>query len=147
MEVEYTPLEEKLTGIEPHSKSGLKAILDLDFTDQKNKFVSDPDFIGWTEENIDFAEFFYKNFLFLNLKYGGSGHLPPSTDIDDFWHGHISDTRRYAPDCERIFGYFLHHNPYFGIGTQKDQKLLTDSFERTQELHCKEFGAEIFEVR
>jgi len=34
--------------------------------------------------------------------------LPES--IDEFWHAHILDTRKYRKDCEELYGAFLHHD-------------------------------------
>lgn len=147
MEIHYVSLHSKLDTIDSSIKSGLEGILELDFTNQKDKFVVDPDFHGWTKENIEFAELLYKNYLYLCLKYPNVERLPPSIDVDDFWHGHILDTRRYSDDCKKIFGRMLHHNPYFGYGSVTAKAELTDGFEVTQELHEQEFGAPIFEVR
>lgn len=147
MEVRYVSLQSKLEIADPSIKDGIKEILALDFTSQKTKFVVDPDFHDWTKENIEFAEVLYKNYLYLCLKYPDEKRLPPSTDVDDFWHGHILDTRRYSDDCQRIFGRMLHHNPYFGFGSAKAETALADGFTVTQQLHEHEFGAPIFEVR
>jgi hypothetical protein len=146
--VSYTSLESKLVTESKALKNKINSIIKLDFKKQKEKFVTDIDFIGWNWENIQYAEILYKNYLFLIAKYRESEpHLPPSTDIDDFWHGHILDTQRYTDDCVRIFGTMIHHNPFFGYGTTEAEKLLSASFERTQELYTYEFGAPIFEVR
>lgn len=147
MQIAYVPLEEKLKACDGSMASLVQAILDLDFEPQKRKFVEDPDFVGWTNENIEFAELLYKNFLFLRLKYPDEKHMAPSRDIDDFWHGHILDTHRYTDDCLRIFGRMMHHNPFFGIGSAEAELELTDTFENTQRLHTKEFGNKIYEVR
>jgi hypothetical protein len=37
--------------------------------------------------------------------------VSPSKCVDEFWHTHILDTRKYANDCEEIFGGYLHHIP------------------------------------
>jgi hypothetical protein len=34
------------------------------------------------------------------------------TELADLiWHEHMLDTKRYAQDCGRLFGRFLHHVP------------------------------------
>src|SRR5882672_8892843 len=63
----------------------------------------------------DVAERDYRRFLTLHLRYPDRT-LVPSALLDLVWHYHILDTRKYMEDCERIFGYYLHHDPYFGIG-------------------------------
>jgi hypothetical protein len=147
MKVAYTSLNAKLLNAPNSLREQVEKILALDFSEQKAKFVLDPDFQGWTEANVSFAELLYKHYLYLKAKFPDEPHLPPSRDIDDFWHGHILDTVRYTDDCIDIFGCILHHNPYFGMGSESSKALLVDSFGRTQELHIEEFGAPIFEVR
>ena len=74
--------------------------------------VSDP--ASWPKEQIDEAERLYRRFLALNLLHPGEDRCPTSW-LDEFWHQHIVDTRKYAADCELLFGKLLHHDPYFGI--------------------------------
>lgn len=52
----------------------------------------------------------YHQFLELCRREGAAG-IVPTVLADKVWHYHILDTRRYATDCEAIFGEFLHHNP------------------------------------
>ncbi len=61
--------------------------------------------------------------------------------VDKFWHQHILDTRKYAEDCERIFGFFFHHFPYFGMRGAEDKANLDSCFTETNELFVQEFGA------
>jgi hypothetical protein len=68
---------------------------------------------AWTDENLDRTELRYRRFL--QLIQMGYDNLVPAKDIDEFWHQHILDTRAYAIDCQRTFGYFVHHNPYAGL--------------------------------
>ncbi len=35
----------------------------------------------------------------------------PSRTADKAWHAHILHTKKYAADCQTVFGYFLHHTP------------------------------------
>jgi len=67
--------------------------------------------------------------------------ISPTRDIDAFWHAHILDTRKYIDDCERVFGFYLHHFPYFGMRGADDAAALAKAGERTRELHEAEFGA------
>jgi hypothetical protein len=46
--------------------------------------------------------------------------MPPTKDIDMFWHAHILDIHHDEADCDRIFGYFLHHNPHFGSNGEQN---------------------------
>jgi hypothetical protein len=65
----------------------------------------------------------------------------PLADVDTFWHYHILDTMKYATDCERVFGYFLHHYPYVGMdGTEEDEQFRLDSGDRMRDLYEATFG-------
>jgi hypothetical protein len=87
----------------------------------------------------DVAERDYRRFLTLHLHYP-ERTLVPSALIDLVWHYHILDTRKYAEDCDRIFGYFLHHDPYFGVGGEENRRANLDAWDATLELWEEEFG-------
>jgi hypothetical protein len=72
--------------------------------------------------------------------------LPPSLEIDFIWHAHILDTKKYSEDSVRIFGHYLHHDPYFGLNGKEDENLLIRSFGLTQQLYYEEFGEYIYEI-
>ncbi|MET0334549.1 MAG: hypothetical protein ABW190_09790 [Rhizobacter sp.] len=118
----------------------ISAIAALDLTPIKFKATRQEDGYGWTPEQADRMEIAYKQYLTLHAKYPELT-LAPDQDVDRFWHLHILDTRKYAADCEAVFGYFLHHYPYLGLRGEDDAKLLQSSFEKTQELYAREFGA------
>lgn len=100
----------------------------------------------WLPSEVKDACQFYKNFLFLKYKYPHET-LAPSEDIDEFWHNHILDTERYRQDCEKIFGCYLDHYPYFGIDGRTTLDDLGAAFATTQRLHKEEFGIPIVSVR
>ena len=50
----------------------------------------------------------YRGFL-AACKAAPHARLVPSSLADVAWHRHILHTRRYAADCARLFGGFLHH--------------------------------------
>ncbi len=53
--------------------------------------------------------------------------------MDEVWHAHILDTRRYAADCDCVFGEFIHHYPYFGLGDKHgDRRQLVAKYQRTK---------------
>jgi hypothetical protein len=95
---------------------------------------------GWSREMVDRMEVEYKQFLTLLVKYPDAT-IAPSKDVDAFWHGHILDTMKYAEDCEQVFGYFLHHFPYFGMRGAEDAAALDAAAEQMRVLTEKEFGA------
>ncbi len=77
---------------------------------------------GWTIEHAERIELAYRRFLVLRAKFP-QAQIAPTRDIDAFWHAHILDTRKYAADCERIFGEFVHHYPYLGLLGDQDKLL------------------------
>jgi len=116
----------------------------IDFSRIINKLVN---YNGWLSEDALLTCKQYRNFLFLNRKYHANEALPPSEDIDEFWHAHILDTEAYAKDCQAIFGKFMHHYPYFGIDGRSDMHTANRAFETTKELYFKEFGEKIVPTR
>lgn len=123
-----------------------KAYIDsIDFSQIIDKMVMKD---KWKKRDAEKACELYKHFLYLKKKYQSSDdHLPPSEEIDEFWHNHILDTKKYMIDCDRIFGRYLHHYPYLGIDDKTDMNDLQRFFEKTQELHYREFGDYIYNVR
>lgn len=120
-------------------------ILAMDFTPIVNKLVNH---MGWSKSHAIETCTMYRRFLILHKKYGHTHTLPPSEDIDEFWHMHILDTKRYRVDCETIFGYYLEHYPYLGIDEKTNFEDLERAFHKTQELYAHEFGGEpMYEVR
>lgn len=114
-------------------------IADLNLEMVKRKLQDPEEGEGWSMEFCDEAEVEYKRFLALRRRYPDRD-IVPTGPIDTFWHQHILDTERYATDCKRIFGYFLHHYPYFGMNGPEDAKNLVTAFEETKELYRKHFG-------
>jgi len=110
----------------------------LDFKKLKWKLTKSSE-ATWTEEMCDFAEEEYKKLLFLKLLHPKVA-LVPSKLVDKFWHEHILDTMSYQKDCEAVFGYFIHHYPYFGIYGDDDQRALQEAFDETIALYEANFG-------
>ena len=123
------------------SEAEVRAMLEeLDLEPIKVKLMDAEEGEGWTLEEADEAEIWYKRFLLLNFKYPDQSIIPTKI-IDAFWHQHILDTQKYAEDCECVFGYFLHHFPYFGLRGEEDAANLEKAFQLTLPLFEKEFGA------
>ena len=117
----------------------------LDFSPIVNKLIKQ---MGWRKRHALETCELYRKYLILQRKYNHLYNLPPSEDIDDFWHMHILDTKTYRKDCEVIFGYYLDHYPYLGIDASSNLNDLERAFAKTQELFASEFGGqEIFQVR
>lgn len=114
----------------------------IDFTMVKLKLQEPPyEGHGWSASQADIAEIEYKRFLALKRKYPEKD-IVPHLDIDIFWHQHILDTEKYARDCEAIFGFFLHHFPYFGMNGPEDEQNLQDAFEETKHLYAENFNVD-----
>lgn len=108
--------------------------LDLSLIKEKLSFSN-----GYEMDLINEMEVWYRRFLLLNFKYKGS--IVPNELIDEFWHFHILDTRKYAKDCAMLFNEMLHHFPYFGMRGEEDRKNLNRCYEVTKKLFLEEFGA------
>ena len=63
---------------------------------------------GWSAVRTERAITDYRLFL---QEVSGGATPQPANDVDEVWHDHILHTKRYARDCEAIFGTFLHHDP------------------------------------
>ncbi|MGQ0551820.1 MAG: glycine-rich domain-containing protein [Planctomycetota bacterium] len=126
----------------PHG-SAVDAVLELlrslDLSMVKQKLMDEEEGQGWTRQMTDIAEQRYHRYLCM-LYMDPNGSIVPTSDIDLFWHQHILDTRAYARDCERVFGYFVHHFPYFGMRSEEDAKDLAASFEKTKVFYRHLFG-------
>lgn len=138
------PDEEPLPARIEDQEEARRYIDAIDFETMKSKNESsEHGGIGWPRGKLDFVERQYKNWLFLRRKYEGQP-LPPPEDIDDFWHLHILDTRAYHRDTAAIFGYYLHHFPYFGIRSDEDKRHLDAAFAETEGRYREEFDDEIW---
>jgi hypothetical protein len=124
---------------------GLDEIDTIDLTMVGRKIMDPEEGEGWAPEFTAMVEKRYRRFLYMTLAYPNRS-IVPTKDIDAFWHQHILDTRAYAQDCERVFGQFLHHFPYFGMRGEADARNLASSFEDTKALYLDLFGEEyVFE--
>ncbi len=111
----------------------IEAILSLDLSQIKGKLIQEK---GYKSEEVDAMELWYKRFLILHAKYPDQTHVPNEA-IDVIWHQHILDTRKYAEDCDLIFGEFVHHNPSY---EKADGQTLQNDFDQTNLFYRIEFG-------
>jgi len=112
----------------------------LDLAPIKMKLMHVESGEGWSALRADAVETEYRRFLFLMKKYPDT-EASPTVDVDIFWHYHILDTMKYARDCEAVFGYFLHHYPYVGIGAGANDDDHAAGGERMRAIYEAEFGA------
>ena len=109
----------------------------LDLEPIKFKLACKDDGPGWSSEHIERMAVAYKRFLILLARHPNVT-IAPTRDIDTVWHTHILDTRKYAADCQRIFGEFLHHYPYLGLRGDQDRQV--NAANALHELFVQEFG-------
>ncbi len=91
---------------------------------------------GLSTEQIQQAITEYKQFLELRLT-SGEDKIVPTEMADKAWHYHILDTKKYAADCDNIFGEFMDHNP-----NPTDMLAFNDTVKNTHVLWKEKFGNE-----
>ena len=84
---------------------------------------------------------FYRRFLWLNYIYP-EAKLVPTRDIDECWHIHILNTKRYVEDCQALFGRYFHHQPA-DPSDPLELIFLQEKFEETRRLYRENFGEEL----
>lgn len=112
----------------------------LDFTEQNSTLIS---YYGWEKDKVFATEAIYRKWLVLHKVYNQDIALAPNKQLDAYWHFHILDTQKYMKDCEHIFGGYLHHYPYFGIGDAETKKDLDVAFQLSRNLFIKHFGHDL----
>ena len=119
----------------------IAAIQSLDLESVKLRVMDAELGEGWTREYADSIEAAYKTYLSMLVKYPDDAEkILLSKDVDEFWHTHILQTMKYAEDCQKVFGNFLHHEPHVGERTAADHEKRTAMAERTRDLYAREFG-------
>src|SRR5882757_4832583 len=87
----------------------------LDLNSVRSKLVEK---LGWSPAQAEQIELEYRRFLYaLAHKRPEDFISPPTPEVDEFWHQHILDTRKYRKDCKTVFGQFMDHTP--GLGGQQ----------------------------
>ena len=117
----------------------MKGLYELDLSMIRMKLMDREEGQGWTDAHCLQIENEYLKYLALNRHYE-SRPIVPCKEVDIFWHYHILDTQAYSDDCQRIFGNFLHHFPYFGMRGPEDAAALGDAYDETLALYEVHFG-------
>jgi hypothetical protein len=87
----------------------------------------------------------YKDFLAMKIAYKDREiDFVPNSMIDEAWHQHILDTKKYASDCNILFGEFLHHYPYSGLRGDDDVKVWQDNAHTTEVIFYHHFDKRIY---
>ena len=82
----------------------------------------------------------YRNWLKLCAWYPREP-LVPTLPVDEAWRAHLSDTAKYASDCQTAFGMFAHCYPYYGHDGHK--AAWRSAYRRTGELFRRHFGTDM----
>lgn len=115
------------------------AITEMDLEPIKMKLMHQTFGEGWSKARADAMATEYRRFLY--LQYAHPGEISsPTEDVDTFWHYHILDTMKYAADCNKAFGYFMHHYPYVGLLESDEVGIELKAAKRTEELYEATFG-------
>lgn len=109
----------------------------LDFSQMNNKLIN---YYSWSKEDVIMMNDYYKKWLSIHTCYPSLA-TAPNEKLDEYWHMHILDTKKYMEDCQFVFGYYLHHYPYFGLEGDKDN--LNSGFELTRKLFKHHFGHDL----
>ncbi|TQM92416.1 glycine-rich domain-containing protein [Roseinatronobacter monicus] len=95
--------------------------------------------LNWSKAKAERVESQYRRFLFLCAD--DPTQTVPSAELDDYWEMHIQDTRKYAQDCMRTFGFFLHHVPNAMERVEGLTRIdLLDRFSTTKDRYKAVFG-------
>lgn len=107
----------------------------LDLSSVKEKLRSQKNWWWKWRNDIDRIETEYRQFLYLIAVNPGKTVVPWTQQLDDFWHAHILDTRKYEEDCKKVFGHTVHHNPHLEVGSTKQKK----AFNETKDMYKTAF--------
>jgi hypothetical protein len=116
------------------TQAALTMISSIDLSMVRKKIL---ELDGWSEKRADHSELRYRRFLCMHMLHAKLV-LVPASDIDVFWHQHILFTRRYADDCKRVLGGFLHHSP--STGSSAEQEHLLGHYKDTASFYAELFG-------
>jgi hypothetical protein len=89
----------------------------------------------WSPDEATQAQQQYLRHLWLCYEHPDEAIAPSTMRADLVWHQHILDTVRYRDDCEKIFGRFLDHVPFYTDYTAEEAEMLR----RTYQYYVEEF--------
>ena len=118
----------------------IAAIHALDLTSVKVRLMDGQLGEGWNQAYADSIEAAYKTYLIMLAKYPEHAEdIMLAEDVDEFWHTHILQTMKYAYNCEKVFGKFLHHDPHIGPRTEETFATRAAKADKTRQLYEREF--------
>jgi len=122
--------------------NAMEIIKEWDFSLAVRK-LQEPSYGSWTEKRALKAVEDYKRYLAITKTLNGY-QLVPNGDLDEVWHLHLLDTRRYVDDCYTLFGGFLHHYPYYGMLDEENKQNWLDNQEFSSDLWNKLFSETLY---
>lgn len=125
------------SNIQDSIDAAMVKVSDIDFSKINAKLESHH---GISKDRVKMMQDIYCKWLVLHMCYPDA-ELTPNEILDEYWHAHILDTKAYADDCQKLFGHYLHHYPYFGLEGDADAR--DAGFELTNTLFKKHFGSEL----
>jgi hypothetical protein len=84
--------------------------IDLSRVIKKLQFPTERGGQGWSLSETMEVVGNYRKFLQQHAN-NPKAELVPTEQVDEVWHLHILDTKRYHQDCQTMFGHYLHHLP------------------------------------
>ena len=92
---------------------------------------------GWQPAFAEAAIFEYRRFV--SLAMAVDHRVSPSHAVDEVWHQHVMDTRRYWQDfCPNVLGRDFHHEP--GRGGAAEEIALRQAYRATLSSYERLFG-------
>ena len=120
----------------------LEIMKDWDFSLTVKK-VTDSDSEKWSSDRALKAVEDYKKYLAVTKALNGY-QLVPNAEIDEIWHFHLTDTRRYIKDCHELFGGFLHHYPFYGMLNDENKSDWLDNQRYSDDFWFNAFGEKLY---
>ena len=124
---------------EDRSAAAVLATLDLDLSMVCHKLANPEEGEAWSPTALAVAVGEYEKFVALCKAYPEAA-IVPCKIVDELWHAHILDTAAYREDCQRIFGFFYDHFPYFGMRDEEDAANLRRAYDDTLARYQANFG-------
>ena len=92
----------------------------------------------WSEERANLTEAEYRKWLLLCCMYPKKRLGMGNKDVDEMWHAHILNTRKYHKDCQMLCGRYIHHVPTKELGKEFN----VSTYGATLALYPQVFGKE-----
>lgn len=94
--------------------------------------------LAWDRDKAENAIDLYRRWLYLHQIFPEE-KFSPSQEIDQVWHMHMLDNRKYEEDCAALFGRMLYHNPYAGMLGPEDERAQQERFDHTKRRFFESF--------